>query len=409
MDSLDDFSDEIKKRFEQEYSAILSSIQSYMSSLEQAAATNDETLVELIRRLQELGEDTKDEEIEYGTERLSSIIELISKGIPGPAPRWKDEKPSSIEDVVDALHSLPVPLILDLLDNLGTTQIVKEKLKDAVLANSVEDFKHILYENHVDTTRLSKVIQSFHVEGVDPADIILPYLREGRMGPCPKRNLDAFTNYLEKNRDWLAPREKTTVINVVNNYYFPEDYRKRISETLTSSDASTNGKETAPTIKKEPEGDGVPEMSFTLPRDEKWNDCGFYNKSEDKYYIQTTLGAARMVRQEQIEALFKTLVETGCVENKEDVLLALAVRLTGRKLMTEPIPEIEWIGEDPELDYLIFRLTPVEQKPEYSRYKHFFKDYNPNGAGRRVATGKVRETVINGLNEIMLKKDRPNC
>ena len=126
-----------------------------------------------------------------------------------------------------------------------------------------------------------------------------------------------------------------------------------------------------------------------------------------QHYIKTSLQSARRVSQDQIESLFNILVEVGCLDNKEDVLLALAVRLTGRKLMPEPIPPIEWLGEESELDYLIFRLTPAEQKPAYSRYKHFFKDYNPSGAARRTAKGMVRPEVIAGLDRILPEKDRP--
>ena len=168
------------------------------------------------------------------------------------------------------------------------------------------------------------------------------------------------------------------------------------------------------TADQEPSGegemDGQPEAThfptYYLPRDEKWTKCGFYKTSDDNHYIKTTLQSARMVTQDQIESLFYALVNVGCLDNKEDVLLALAVRLTGRKLLPEPIPPIEWLGEPAELDYLIFRLTPEKQKPQYARYKHFYKDYNPDGAARRAVSGYVREAVIECLNEILPTKKR---
>lgn len=177
------------------------------------------------------------------------------------------------------------------------------------------------------------------------------------------------------------------------------------------------------TDSQEPEGEGSPKAqpeathsvglssgetfpTFFLPRDEKWTKCDYYKTSSDNHYIKTSLQSARMVTQDQIESLFYALVNVGCLDNKEDVLLALAVRLTGRKLLPEPIPPIEWLGEPAELDYLIFRLTPEKQKPQYARYKHFYKDYNPDGAARRAVSGYVREAVIECLNGILPTKER---
>ena len=174
---------------------------------------------------------------------------------------------------------------------------------------------------------------------------------------------------------------------------------------------------------QEPEGEGSPKAqpeathsdglssgetfpTFFLPRDENWTKCDYYKTSSDNHYIKTSLQSARMVTQDQIESLFYALVNVGCLDNKEDVLLALAVRLTGRKLLPEPIPPIEWLGEPAELDYLIFRLTPEKQKPQYARYKHFYKDYNPDGAARRAVSGYVREAVIECLNGILPTKER---
>lgn len=158
---------------------------------------------------------------------------------------------------------------------------------------------------------------------------------------------------------------------------------------------------------RQDEVQGIGGNSFRLPRDERWKSSGFFHSSSNANYIMTTLGGARNVTQEQIESLFNILVNVGCLDNTEETLLVLAIRLTGRKLMEEPIPPIEWLGEQSELDYLIYRLTPGNQTPEYSRYKTFYKDYNPNGAGRRTATGKVRESVISSLNEILPPKQRP--
>lgn len=218
-------------------------------------------------------------------------------------------------------------------------------------------------------------------------------------------------------------KEKAIFDRVLYNPFFPDLYTKCLKEIEAEIEQEKTKKE-LPDGQEQPEvtfvslpapetnpqvsaGEEKTGTTFLLPRGDKWKDCGFYKSSEDIHYLHTSLGAARIVNQEQIEDLFKTLVETGCIENKEDVLLTLAVRLTGRKLIPEPIPEIEWIGEKAEIDYLIFRLTPEKQSPEYSRYRHFFKDYDPNGAGRRVAKGRVREAVIDGLDKIMPKKDRP--
>ncbi len=377
---------------------------SYYKTLESIGKECDAQLIEIIQRLEALGIDAEEEKKEYGKELLGSLIKQISEGITKPVPSWKTASPSTIKEVVDTLKVLPESLILDLLSHLGTTPVIKEELKDAVIAGSVEDFKRILYENHVDSTRLSKVIDSFHIDGVDPADVILPFLREGRIGTPPKKDLDDIAAYLRYYRNWISPKEKSTIIIVINKPDFPADYRGAITEAIMGN---------SPDITKDPKpsdagANDEDRLLLHLPTGDEWLKCGYFNSKDDYNYKKTALGAARLITQKQIEDLFLVLVDTGCIDRTKENLFTLAVRLTGRKLMSEPIPPIEWLGEESELDYLIFRLTPAEQKPAYSRYKHFFKDYDPSGAARRTAKGMVRPEVISGLDEILPEKDRPD-
>lgn len=376
---------------------------SYYKTLESIGKECDAQLIEIIQRLEALGIDAEEEKKEYGKELLGSLIKQISEGITKPVPSWKTASPSTIKEVVNTLKVLPESLILDLLSHLGTTPVIKEELKDAVIAGSVEDFKRILYENHIDSTRLSKVIDSFHIEGVDPADVILPFLREGRIGAPPKNDLDDIAAYLKYYRNWISPKEKNTIIIVINKPDFPADYRGTITEAITGN---------SPGITKDPKqsdtgANDEDRLLLHLPTGDEWFKCGFFSSKDNYNYKTTTLGAARLITQKQIEDLFLVLVNSGCIDSTKENLYTLAIRLTGRKLMSEPIPAIEWIGEEAEIDYFIFRLTPSEQSPEYSRYKHFFKDYDPSGAGRRVATGKVRQEMISLLDTVLPTKNRP--
>lgn len=147
--------------------------------------------------------------------------------------------------------------------------------------------------------------------------------------------------------------------------------------------------------------------TFSLPRGDKWKNCPTYKISDKQHYEETVLGRSRAVVPEQVESLFYALVKVECLDNEEKVLLALAVRLTGRKLMEEPIPLIEWKGGNSELDYLIFRLTPEYQKPDYAISVNFFDGYVPRGAARRAYAGKVRPALKNQLDKILPLKDRP--
>lgn len=236
------------------------------------------------------------------------------------------------------------------------------------------------------------------------------------------------TGYLSGVFGLVSDTEKEIFERLINNPLFPEIYNecKQEAETMKASlnqgalGEDTTPKDTPPAYqpnaqpvdldlgRREKSERNENDPTFSLPRDERWKKCQFFNTKEHQHYIMTSLQSARMVRQDQIESLFNSLVKVGCLDNKEDVLLALAVRLTGRKLMPEPIPPIEWLGEESELDYLIYRLTPAEQKPSYSRYKHFFKDYNPSGAARRTAKGMVRPEVIAELDKILPRKMRPD-
>lgn len=157
-------------------------------------------------------------------------------------------------------------------------------------------------------------------------------------------------------------------------------------------------------VEKPGQGDNP---TYSLPRGDEWKKCPTYKLSDEQHYEETVLGRGKAVTPEQVESLFYALVKVECLDNEEKVLFALAVRLTGRKLMEEPIPLIEWKGGNAELDYLIFRLTPEDQKPDYAISRSFFDGYDHRGAARRAIAGKVRPSIINELDEILPPKVRP--
>ena len=193
---------------------------------------------------------------------------------------------------------------------------------------------------------------------------------------------------------------------------FPNSYEE-IKKVADSLQAGRKKDVTAPTSPSETH---VPEEkaqdqndcpTFSLPRGDEWKKCPTYKIADKQHYEKTVLGRSRAVAPEQVESLYNALVKVECIDNDENVLFALAVRLTGRKLMKEPIPLIEWKGENAELDYLIFRLTPEKQKPDYAISRNFFDGYDHRGAARRAIAGKVRPSIINKLDEILPPKVRP--
>ena len=201
--------DDFKRAFENVYQSILSSIKESTKHIFNIR-------LDLLR-----GKDKRQYVGEL--DLLWTLIKSISVGIPGSDPSKKNVPPRSIEEVVNTLKAVPEPLILDLLDSLGTTPTVKEGLKIAVLAGNVEYFKQILYENHIDTTRLSKVVHSVSFDGEDPLNSIIPILREGKIGPPPEKEFADIVYYLSENSKWFSPKEKDAIIAISQKLFSKED------------------------------------------------------------------------------------------------------------------------------------------------------------------------------------------
>ena len=214
------------------------------------------------------------------------------------------------------------------------------------------------------------------------------------------------TLYLDKYvlRDSAANQlGKEAQVRGIRPFFIPRgEYLGEVVDYVLSNDVRIK----TPTSVVETPGQGD-NPTYSLPRGDEWKKCPTYKIADKQHYEKTVLGRSRAVAPEQVESLYNALVIVECIDNDENVLFALAVRLTGRKLMEEPIPLIEWKGENAELDYLIFRLTPENQKPDYAISRNFFDGYDHRGAARRAIAGKVRPSIINKLDEILPPKVRP--
>lgn len=142
-------------------------------------------------------------------------------------------------------------------------------------------------------------------------------------------------------------------------------------------------------------------ITFNLPTGAKW-DVGYFDDREMYFADSTTMGISSKITQKQIEGFFTILVEFSCVENTYPNLIALACRLTGRKLSDNP-QKIKWIGpNNNELPFLIWRLSL--DKPQYKLSESFFDNYSSKNAPRR-ATRKIREEFIDALDTVLVKKE----
>lgn len=140
---------------------------------------------------------------------------------------------------------------------------------------------------------------------------------------------------------------------------------------------------------------------FNLPTGAKW-DVGYFDDREMYFADSTTMGISSKITQKQIEGFFTILVEFSCVENTYPNLIALACRLTGRKLSDNP-QKIKWIGpNNNELPFLIWRLSL--DKPQYKLCESFFDNYSSYNAARR-ATRKTRDEFIDALDTVLVKKE----
>lgn len=345
---------------------LVKSINEYYDSIESKAHPVEDEMAVIISRMKALGIDTEEESKEYGKNLLWSVIKQIYDGIPQPVPSWKTSSPGTLEEVVDSLKVLPESLILLFLDNLATIPVVKERLKDAVLEGDVDTFKGVLYENQIDSTRLSKVIKSYHIDGMNPADVILPYLREGRIGTVPEKDIDSMVSFIWGNIDWLSPKEKSSIINVINNDFFPEEYKNRVSDALSSSNNSESPNRTPAR---------TPGWN---PSDYKWPERAFFTENKIGIGVTYFVPSLNSIIENDLtgadgdyERFKKFIIDLATWGKlcKESEMSALLQYLTGRKFENAS-DKLRWDGEGKTsnartLFYVVQYISALKTKNKY--------------------------------------------
>jgi hypothetical protein len=159
----------------------------------------------------------------YGRVHLRELLCRIHKGIDiSDCCRQVNLKSVTTSDIFDILSRLPRKYVEFLLMRTHLIPIVREQLEWAVIKGERDRFIDILYENRIDTSKLSEELAG--LDTLTTANHLIPVFRTrfDLLEPLPnQKSLDSYIEYYQAHRDDFSSEEKRIATSLFESRYFP--------------------------------------------------------------------------------------------------------------------------------------------------------------------------------------------
>lgn len=167
--------------------------------------------------------DYAEEQDFYGCLHLRELLCRIHKGIDiSDCCRQVDLESVTTSDIFDILSRLPRKYVEFLLMRIHHLPIVREQLEDAVIKRAKDRFIEIIYENRIDTSKLSEDLAGLDTLTTENRLIPVFRTRFDLLDPPSNQNsLDAKIKYYLAHLDDFSPKEKKIAAKLFDSKYFP--------------------------------------------------------------------------------------------------------------------------------------------------------------------------------------------
>ena len=164
--------------------------------------------------------DYAEEQEYYGRVHLRELLCRIHKGI--DISDCCRQVNVTTSDIFDILSRLPRKYVEFLLMRIHLIPIVREQLEEAVIRGEKDRFIDILYENRIDTSKLSEELAS--LDTLTTANHLIPVFRTrfDLLEPIPNQeSLDSYIEYYLAHLDDFSSEEKKIATSLFDSKYFP--------------------------------------------------------------------------------------------------------------------------------------------------------------------------------------------